>query len=132
MPKINYKNFIDDDKLNKELNDLERTLTKYFQDNIDITAGNEQLVSLLIETFIDYYKVDSILQTEFKVSCKKHNSISISSLLKTKIQLRNSLWNYFNEMSLTPSARGKLKKLKEATGEDSFANAIGKLVQRDE
>ena len=132
MPKYNIKNFISDEKLNKELNDLERLLNKYFQDNIDITTGNEQLIQLLIETFVDYYKVDVILQTEFKTSSKKHNSISISSLLKTKIQLRNCLFNYFSEMSLTPAARGKLKKLKETVGEDAFASALGKIIQRDE
>ena len=132
MPKYNIKNFISDEKLNKELNDLERLLNKYFQDNIDITTGNEQLIQLLIETFVDYYKVDAILQTEFKTSSKKHNSISISSLLKTKIQLRNCLFNYFSEMSLTPAARGKLKKLKETVGEDAFASALGKIIQRDE
>lgn len=131
MPKLNIPSYTSDENINRSLYDLEKALVKYFEDNIDITTGNSQLVELLIATFVDYYKVDMILQTEFKSASKKHNSISISSLMKTKIQLRNCLFNYFNELTLTPSARAKLKKLKDITGEDEVSVAISKIIPRD-
>lgn len=131
MPKLNIPAYTDDETLNKSLYDLEKALTKYFEDNIDINTGNSQMIELLISTFVDYYKVDVILQTEFKTISKKHNSTSISSLMKTKIQLRNCLFNYFNELTLTPSARAKLKKLKDITGEDEVSLAIDKIITRE-